>query len=182
MKAISQNGDNLWTTLHVCFVHRRTAHGAAALPPPPRIFQKAIFRQNNQVIFGQNHLIYMKAMEKNYSGMRLQPPWTKLNPYAYGFVHEICCFSTFSVISKTLWGKPMWQCLPEMASSTPSCGRNTTDNSQFFNYKKLTPFSKIWDGDVEPEICHIAIAKSSNSLVVTTPQNKIITSKSKPTF
>ena len=50
-------------------------YGYDAAPPPPRIFYIAIFGQKNQVIFGQHHLIYVQAMEKNiYSGKKLQPP------------------------------------------------------------------------------------------------------------
>ena len=64
-------------------------------PPPPQNCSNSHFRGGgggNQVIFGQNHLIFVQAMGK-YSGKRLHPPppppppnRTKLVPYAYGHV------------------------------------------------------------------------------------------------
>ena len=48
-------------------------------PPPPlyRNFQIAIFGQKNQVIFGQNHLIIVQAMEKNIRARDFSPPKRK---------------------------------------------------------------------------------------------------------
>ena len=46
-------------------------------------------QKKNQVIFGQNHLIFDQAMEKIFGQETSAPPWTKLVPYAYATKHKV---------------------------------------------------------------------------------------------
>ena len=66
--------------LYSFHMHRRTGHGVweggggGGGYSPPRVFQIAIFGGKNQVIFGQNHLIVVQAMEKNIRAIEVSPP------------------------------------------------------------------------------------------------------------
>ena len=55
--------------------HRRIRGGGLGVQPP-RIFQIAMFGQKkkNHVIFGQNHLIFLQAMDKIFGQLISAPP------------------------------------------------------------------------------------------------------------
>ena len=76
-------------------IHRHMAHGAEGGCSPPKIFQLAIFGQKNQVIFGQNHLIFMQAMEKRF-GQETSAPLNETRPV------RLCFY-------KSAFLKPCWQ-------------------------------------------------------------------------
>ena len=75
-------------------IHRRTSHGAEMgckppPPPPPEFFSNSHFWAK-KVIFGQNHLMFVQAMNKHIWAREFSPPppRTKFVPYAYVHIQQ----------------------------------------------------------------------------------------------
>ena len=63
-----------WSIVDCTVPVKRGGGGGGGGCSPPRNFQIAIFGQKNNVIFGQNHLIFGQAMDKIFGQLTSAPP------------------------------------------------------------------------------------------------------------
>ena len=80
-------------------------------PPPPIIFQIAIFGPKNQVIFGQNHLIFGQAMEKIF-GQLTSAPLNEIGPVRPCSQHKHTTGRWFTLLGHTTQIHRQWHYVP----------------------------------------------------------------------